>query len=217
MANIDRPSFNAELSSVSEFSSVEKANQFCESLRTVLDKHAPPSQRKVIAHNSSPWLESIRDELFMAKRESRQAERKWRNIKLTIDKDLYRLAKHKVSKFVHSAICKFYTEGIAQASSSKELHQVVNALSNRHLPKILPTIYHCADLPSIFIKHFTNEVEKLSANITSEHFTSTLVTGTTAATVSSLEKVSQITVKECILISAPKSCELDPIPSKLLI
>ena len=32
-----------------------------------------------------------------------------------------------------------------------------------------------------------------------------------------LLKVSQLTVKKCILISAPKSCELDPIPSKLLI
>ena len=32
-----------------------------------------------------------------------------------------------------------------------------------------------------------------------------------------LNKVSQLTVKECILISAPKSCELEPIPSKLLI
>ena len=31
------------------------------------------------------------------------------------------------------------------------------------------------------------------------------------------KKVSQLTVKECILNSAPKSCELDPIPSKLLI
>ena len=42
MANIDRPSFNAKLFSVSEFSSDETANQFCEFLRTVLDKHAPP-------------------------------------------------------------------------------------------------------------------------------------------------------------------------------
>ena len=40
MAIIDRPSFNAELSSVSEFSSVEKENQFSDFLRTVLDKHA---------------------------------------------------------------------------------------------------------------------------------------------------------------------------------
>ena len=131
--------------------------------------------------------------------------------------NLYRQAKHKVSKLVHSAKCKFYTERIALASSSKELHHIVNILSNRHPPKILPTIYPSADFPSIFIKHFTNKVEKPRANITSEHVTSTLVTGTAAATFSSFEKVSQLTVKECILYSAPKSCELDPIPSKLLI
>ena len=140
IANIDRPSFIAELSSVSEFSSVENANQLCDFLRTVLDKHAPPSLRKVITHSSSPWFESIRDELFIAKRERRQAERKWRNTKLTIFKDLYGQAKHKVSKLVHTAKCKFYTERIALASSSKELHQIVNTLSNRHPPKILPTI-----------------------------------------------------------------------------
>ena len=68
IAKIDRPSFIAELSSVSEFSSVENANQFCDFLRTVLDKHAAPSLRKVITHSSSPWFVSIRDELFIAKK-----------------------------------------------------------------------------------------------------------------------------------------------------
>ena len=116
---------------------------------------------------------------------------------------------------MHTAECKSYTERIALASLSKELHQIVNTLSNRHPPKILPTIYPSAELPSIFIKHFTNKVEKLRANIASEHVVSTLVTGTTAANFSSFEKVSQ--VKECILNSGHKSCELDPIPSKLLI
>ena len=153
----------------------------------------------------------------MAKRERRQAERKWRNTKLTIFKDLYRQVKHKFSQLVHTAKCKFNTERIALTSSSKELHQIVNRLSNRHPPKILPTIYQIADLPSHFIKHLTNKVNKLRANIASEHVTLTLVTGTTAATFSSFEKVSQSTVKECIIISAHKSCELDPIPSKLLI
>ena len=186
-------------------------------MRTVLDKHAPPSLRKVITHSSSPWFESIRDELFIAKRERRQAERKWRNTKLAIFKDLFGQAKHKVSILVHTAKCKFCTERIALASSIKELHQIVNTLSNRHPPKILPTIYPSAELPSIFVKHFTNKVEKLRANIASEHVTSTLVTGSTAATFTSFEKVSQLKVKECILNSAPKSCELDPIPSKLLI
>ena len=103
------------------------------------------------------------------------------------------------------------------ASTSNELHEIVITLSNRHPPKILPSIYPSADLPSIFIKHFTNKVEKLRANIASEHVTSTLVTGTTAATFYSFEKVSQLTVKECILNSAPMSCELYPIRSKILI
>ena len=170
------------------FSSVEKAIQFCDFLCTELDKHAPPSLQNVLYHNSSPWFESIRVELFKTKSERCQAERKWRKTKLTIFKDLYRQAKHKVSKLVHTAKCKFYTERIALASSSKELHQIVNTLSNRHPPNILPSIYPSADLPSIFIKHFTNKLEKLRANIASEHVTSTLVTGTTAATFSSFEK-----------------------------
>ena len=87
MANVDRPPFIAELSSVSEFSSVEKANQLCDFLRIVLDKHAPPSLRTVIDHNCSPWFESITDEFFIAKIERCQAERKWRNTKLIIFKN----------------------------------------------------------------------------------------------------------------------------------
>ena len=147
IANIDRASFIAKISSVSEFSSVEFANLSCDLLRTVLDIHAPPSLRKVITHSSTIWFESIRDERFIAKRERRQAERKWRNTKLTFFKDLYGQAKHKLSKFSHTANCKFYTERIALTSSSNELHQIVNTLSNRHPPRILPTIYPSADLP----------------------------------------------------------------------
>ena len=150
MANIDRPSFIAELSSASEFSSVEKSNQYSDFLRTVLDKLAPPSLQKVINHNSSPWFESIRYELFITKRERRQAERKWRNTELTIFKDLYRQTKHKVSKHVHTDKCKFYSERIALASSGIKLPQIDHTLSNKHPPNILPTIYHSVDFPSLF-------------------------------------------------------------------
>ena len=139
------------------------------------------------------------------------------NRKLAIFLDLYRQAKHKVSKLVHTAKGQFYTERIALASSSNELPQIVNALSNRHPRITLPTIYPGADLPSLFIRHFANKVETIRANIASEHVTSTLVTGTTAATFSSFEKVSKSSVKECIHISAPKSCDLNHMPSKLLV
>ena len=130
--------------------------------------------------------------------------------------DMYRQAKHKVSKLVHTAKSKLYVEGIVLASSSKELHQIVNTLSNRHPPKILPTIYPSADLPSIFIKHFTNKVEKLIANIASEHVHQHLLL-VQLLKLFSFEKVPQLTVREFIINSATKSCDLDPIHSKLLI
>ena len=118
---------------------------------------------------------------------------------------------------MHTAKCKFYPERISLASSCIELHQIVNTLSNRYPPKILPTIYPSADIPSLINKHFTNKVDKLRANFASEHVTSTLVTETTAATVSSCEEVSQLTVNECSPHSASKSCDLVSIPSKLLV
>ena len=110
MANIDSPSFIAELFSVSELSSVDKASQHCDFLHSVLDKHSPPSLRKAINHNSSPWHESIRNELFMAKRERRQAERNTGVTEQTIFKELYRQANRKVSKHVRTAKCQLCTE-----------------------------------------------------------------------------------------------------------
>ena len=133
--------------------------QYCDILHTVLDKHALPSLWKVMNHNSSPWFMSIRDGLFIAKRERREAERKWRSTKLTIFKDLYRQANLKVSKLVLEAKCKFYTEGIALAFSSKELHQIVNTLSNRRPPKILPTIYPSVDFPCLFSNTLPTNLE----------------------------------------------------------
>ena len=67
---------------------------------------------------------------------------------------LVQTGKEQGLKSCAQAKCKFYT-------SSKELHQIVNTLSNNNPPKILPTIYPSSDLPSIFIKHFTNKVGNL--------------------------------------------------------
>ena len=102
--------------------------------------------------------------------------------KLAIFKDLYRQARHKVSKLLHTAKCKFYAERIALASFRKELHQIINTLSNRHPPNILSSIYPSAALPSIFIRHHANKVEKLRAKIASEYVTLTLVAAATTAT-----------------------------------
>ena len=184
---------------------------------TLYEINMNASLQKVRNHDSSPSFESIRDELFKAKRERCLAERKWRNTKVIIFKILVQVGNAKVSKFVLIAECYFYTERIALSSSSKELHQVFNIFSNRHAPKIVTTIYPSADVSSLFIRHINNIVERLRANIASKSVNSTLVTGATTAVFSYVEKVTLSTVTECIIISSPKSCDLEPIPSNLIL
>ena len=60
------------------------------------------------------------------------SERKWKKTKQINFTDLCWHANHNVSNIVHIAKCRFCTERIALTSSSKELHQILDALSNRY-------------------------------------------------------------------------------------
>ena len=61
---------------------------------------------------SSPWFGLVREDLLEAKRIRRQAERKWRNTNLTVFKDLYKKAKHHVTKVVLNAKKLYYNSKI---------------------------------------------------------------------------------------------------------
>ena len=73
-------------------------------------------------------------------------------------------------------------------------------LSEKHPPKILPTIYPIADLPCHFIRHFANKIVMLRDNIASARVTSTPVTGTTTSNFPSFEKVKRSTDKDTFLL-----------------
>ena len=64
---------------------IELADRYSAGLRRVLDQHAPLTSRKVTNRPSAPWRT---DSIRTAKRELRQAERKWRSSGLTVYKKL---------------------------------------------------------------------------------------------------------------------------------
>ena len=76
----------------------EELNELVEcynnTLRAVLDKHAPIIEKRVVIHENSPWFT---DEIKIAKTERRKAERRWRLSKLTVDLDSFR-NKHNIVK-----------------------------------------------------------------------------------------------------------------------
>uniref|UniRef100_UPI0025CE4F97 hypothetical protein n=1 Tax=Thiolapillus sp. TaxID=2017437 RepID=UPI0025CE4F97 len=119
---IDRVAFKRDLEA--ELCSLvnPSADQYNATLRSVLDKHAPAAKRKVTNRVSSPWFSLVSEELLQAKRSRRQAERQWRASGLVVHKELYKKAKHCVTRIVMKAKSLFYNCKISSASSTKELH-----------------------------------------------------------------------------------------------
>ena len=89
---------------------------------------------------------------------------------------------------------------------SRLVQYKIHVVIDSHLSQFLERTKHtkCINSDLMILKH------QLKKNIPNKNRFRTLYS-------INFKKVSQLTVKECILNSAPKSCELDPIPSKLLI
>ena len=104
------------------------AQQLNEELRTLLDKHAPATRRRVPAGRSSPWYASVSQELRSAKRQRRRAERRWLKTGLTVDKQIYGAAKRAATNIVHEAKSHYFSSQIAPSNCCKELFGVCNEL-----------------------------------------------------------------------------------------
>ena len=97
--SIDRQTFKVDLHDRLSAPNLSAA-EVDQSLRTVLDQHAPATHREVPARRSSPCLHAIADDLRAAKRERQRAERRWRATGLSVHTDLYNTAKRLVIKHV---------------------------------------------------------------------------------------------------------------------
>jgi hypothetical protein len=220
--SIDRSALVNDLDSViaeSPSPSADNADKYFASLRSVLDKHAPATKRKIRERPSAPWFLLVSEELLEAKRVRRREERRWRSNPITIFKDLYKKAKHAVSRLVEKAKAKFYNDKIECASSTKELYKITDNLLSRKTNSQLPTVYPTCELPSLFSGFFLNKIATLRRDLDSivianpplpsEPFTKTSFL--------SFQPVTPDAVRKIIMKSSPKTCSLDPIPTPLLI
>ena len=140
---------------------------------------------------------------------------------LTVFKDIYVSAKKKVTKIVHDAKSAYYSSQVQSSVTSKQLFNVCNRLSGKVKESLLPTVYPVTQLPQIFCDYFTKKVSDIRAHLDcndsvppvnvddSSHVCST--------TFDAFQPVSEEEVRKVILQSKPTTCQLDPIPTPLLL
>ena len=188
------------------------SDRYSAGLRRVLDQHAPLTSSKVANRPSAPWRT---DSVRMAKRELRQAERKWRSSGLTVYKVLYSAKLIAYTASVRKAKRQYYNDVICNCPSSKQLYNVTNQLLGRTKKSSLPSNIPTSDLPDTFCQIFNNKIEQIRNDIDNQSADPPVFEPFTGSKFCDFESVTEASMLEAILKTASKSCNLDPIPTSL--
>ena len=105
-------------------------------LRSVLDKHAPVRARDLKSQSRPPWFN---DEIAKARRERRSAERKWRASRLNSDLAVFKAKRNFALHVMNESRRAYYKQYIDENSSDQgRLFRASKRLLNFHVDRALP-------------------------------------------------------------------------------
>ncbi len=173
----------------------------------------------------SPWYT---DEIRIAKRERRKAERKWRSSgKLEVHKQIYREHCKIVSKLCKQAKQDYYCLKIEESGKDQfKVFSIANDLLNRNKEITLPSISNNSILSETFADFFTDKIKKIRETFTSKNDEENLILDNynedeLANEIIELDLpmftlTTENELRKIIMGGNSKYCHLDPIPTQLL-
>ena len=221
LRSMDRDAFmdeirNSELFQMDTDDPDELAALFDNTLCSLLDHHALVKHKNTTSQPCVPWMN---DEIKLAKRQRRKAERKWRASKAHIDLLSYRTMRNRVMFLSNKVRSDYYTNFITENSTDqRRLFRASKSLLNLSKGSGLPLSTNDYQL--------ANDLENSSPKKllisglliqTRSAFRPINATSTvTASCFSEFNLLSESEVFHPITASSKKSCPLDPIPTKFL-
>ena len=221
LRSIDRDAFmdeirNSELFQVDTDDPDELATSlFDNTLRSLLDRHDPVKHKSTTSRPCVPWM---KDEIKLAKRQRRKAERKWRASKAHIDLLSYRTMRNRVTFLSNKARSDYYTNFITENSTDqRRLFRASKSLLNLSKGSGLPLSTNDYQLANDFGKFFAQKIADIRSVNTNQICLPINATSTvTASCFSEFNLLSESEVFDLITASSKKSNSLDPIPTNLL-
>jgi len=192
---------------------------FNTTLSTILNDHAPLKNRIVTIRPTAPWYG---EEIKTAKKQRRKAESIWRKSNLIIHREIYIQHRNTVNNLIYKAKKNFYQHKINENNDNqKTLFKFLNDILGQKQPSKLPDSESNEHLANNMSSFFVEKVNKINNELNTIKLHHKQHTHSEEKTVSdfnfsSLESTTELEVKEIVLSSASKSCELDPIPTHCL-
>ena len=220
----DRKKLAAELSSSQLCQNTpdtldELVNSYNTTLAQVLDRQAPLCTKVIRSRPLVPWFN---EEIKVARREKRKAERKWRRTGTREDMLAYKAKKNSVNALMNETRCKFYNDFVQDNSTNqRSLFSAVKKLLNQKDNRaVYPPVNNNVKLANQLGMFFVQKIETIGSKL--DNMAQGLPSPPNDyATVppSSFSKFNPLTeekVSKLIGSSAKKSSTLDPMPTPLV-
>ena len=192
-------------------------DQYNGSLSSILDNHAPIITKKVHIRPNTPWFN---EDISMAKRMRRKAERQWLSTKLTVHLELFRQAHRHVTKLCKMAKAVYYqAEIIDNASNPKALFKITDALMHKKAEAKLPCHTDSEILANEFVTFFSEKIKTITTSFPSDAVLDSVDApkmNEGLAQFPSFKPATEDDIRKIILSGNSKSCHQDPIPTTLL-
>ena len=190
------------------------SHQYFHTLRNILDKHAPEHECKTPQHVNKGFINS---EILAAKRRKRKLEREWRKDNSAINRSRYRAAVNHFNRLVECAKTKHYSDMVRENEDNpKALWNSIKKVLHRSPKMVLPDYITMNSLVNTFGRYFADKIAKLRSGLLSTD-ADPPVSGSYKNKFVSFRTMSEEEVLKIIKSTPNKSCDLDPIPTSLVL
>ncbi len=193
----------------------EAFDRFHQALRHILDTHAPLQEKLISIRPKVPWMN---DKILQARREKRKAERKWRATGLEVHKEIFRSARNHLSYILTTTKADFYKAQVEECENDqKKLFSVVDQLLHQKQAPALPSYTSAMKLAEAFSDYFVSKIENIRTKIDQNSIPTVSPTyDPPRETMTEFTPTTTEEVHKLIKGAKGSTCELDPLPTKML-
>lgn len=198
---------------ISNDCNADLVSAFNTKIKLALDSVAPLKPKLIKGKPKAPWKN---EDIYLAKRRCRKAERMWRKTKLHVHLDIFKELLSAFSNTVRVARKEYFSKLIStNSNNSKVLFSTIDSLINpaSKLDNSLTSPARCEE----FATHFSDKIDNIRKTITqaAPNLLSAELTPPCNSNMDSFSLIDSATLKEVVSNLKVSSCPLDPIPTTL--
>ena len=129
----------------------------------LIDKHAPLITRVITIRQKTPWFS---EGLSEAKRQLRRADRRWRQTRLTVHRDMFTSLRDTYRRELITTKSYFCVKIQESTRNIKSMYRVANDLMGRKQSRTLPD-HHCSDevMADRIPEHFSDKITSIRQRV----------------------------------------------------